>query len=674
MKAVLLLFICSATTLFAQRDTLKINNDWRFEIEKNKITPTSELTFRTLNSSEVVSIPHTWNVKDISQNHYGFAWYQKKLNIPANFKNKRLKLVFGAVNHTSYFYINGKKIGENIGDGFNKITLDVSDYLIPGKENILTVLVNNDYGQHKIPYGSSFDWPNDGGIIREAYIVQYNKDGAERLSSLPKLNINDHSADLDLNISFQQQQNIQLEVSLTELNQPTKNTIFRKKITPVWKDNVAQTSVHLDKVNPWHFDFANLYRIEVEVLKNNKVIDHITSTTGFRNIELKNGKLFLNGEDIKLMGIEWTAGSNPDIGFAESKKDIYENVKRMKDVNAILTRIHFQQDDYFYELCDRLGILVQAEIPLWGGETPASSLMDELAKKQLDAMIGNLRNHPSIFSWGVGNELQGRNPEMKKLIQGWLDYARKLDPSRKVTYVSNTIAESFKGDKNFTPDAGSLGDYINMNEYSGSWWPIPEAELSNYLDKVHHTYPDMPFFISEFGLCEPNFRGGDERRIKDLIYHMGVYETKDYINGAIYFDLTDYRTHYPGTSVEGRFRQRVHGVYDFYGNPKPSMKVLRELSSPVEVQQTRQSSKGKLSVVMFGSKGLPQHTIKGYKLYLSDKENNYRSFKSYNVPEIKPGEQKIIEIEDLYNGEGIITVERPNGFVVTQKNFYVPKD
>ncbi|MDE5449250.1 glycoside hydrolase family 2 protein, partial [Elizabethkingia meningoseptica] len=357
MKAALLLFICSATTLFAQRDTLKINNDWRFEIEKNKITPPNELTFKTLNSSEVVSIPHTWNVKDKSQHHYGFAWYQKKLNIPANFKNKRLKLVFGAVNHTSYFYLNGKKVGENIGDGFNKITLDVSDDLVPGKENVLTVLVNNDYGQHKIPFGSSFDWPNDGGIIREAYIVESDKDGAERLASLPKLNINDHSADLDLNISFKQQQNIQLEVSVTELNQPTKNTIFRKKITPSWKGNVAQTVVHLDKVNPWHFDFTNLYRIEVKVLKNNKTIDYITSTTGFRNIELKNGRLFLNGEDVKLMGIEWTAGSNPDIGFAESKKDIYENVKKMKDVNAILTRIHFQQDDYFYELCDRLGIL-----------------------------------------------------------------------------------------------------------------------------------------------------------------------------------------------------------------------------------------------------------------------------------------------------------------------------
>nr|WP_305050874.1 hypothetical protein [Elizabethkingia bruuniana] len=58
----------------------------------------------------------------------------------------------------------------------------------------------------------------------------------------------------------------------------------------------------------------------MKVLKNNKTVDYITSTTGFRNIELKNGRLLLNGEDVKLMGIEWTAGSNPDIGFAEGKK------------------------------------------------------------------------------------------------------------------------------------------------------------------------------------------------------------------------------------------------------------------------------------------------------------------------------------------------------------------
>ena len=61
---------------------------------------------------------------------------------------------------------------------------------------------------------------------------------------------------------------------------------------------------------------------------------------------------------------------------------------------------------------------------------------------------------------------------------------------------------------------GRQGDYIMMNEYGGSWWDLPTGKFNHYLDSVHMSYPDKPFFISEFGLCEPNFKGGDERRIR----------------------------------------------------------------------------------------------------------------------------------------------------------------
>ncbi len=98
--------------------------------------------------------------------YYGLAWYQKKLNIPAAWKNKNVVLQFGAINHTSFIYINGKKVAENIGDGFDKFYVNLNGKLNYGKENTITILVNNDYGTNKVPFGSSFDWPNDGGIIR----------------------------------------------------------------------------------------------------------------------------------------------------------------------------------------------------------------------------------------------------------------------------------------------------------------------------------------------------------------------------------------------------------------------------------------------------------------------------------------------------------------------------
>jgi beta-glucuronidase len=284
-------------------------------------------------------------------------------------------------------------------------------------------------------------------------------------------------------------------------------------------------------------------------------------------------------------------------------------------------------------------------------------------------MISNFYNHPSIFSWGVSNELRGRDPEMKAMIQDLLKRSRELDPSRQVAYVSNTHTQGFSNNPNFVPDAGSLGDYIMMNEYGGSWWQLPTGKIHAYLDSIHMSYPDKTFFISEFGLCEPNFKGGDERRIVDLAYHMAVYETKHFVMGAIYFDLTDYRTHFAGTKEAGKFKRRVHGIYDMYGEPKPSMKVLRELSSPLEVQQLQSKGNGKLNLVIFGNTGLPHHITRGYILYVSDGAENYLGGRAYALTELKPGQRLDLEVDDLYTGEAVITVCRPNGYVVSQQLF-----
>ncbi|CAN5349074.1 hypothetical protein BH20BAC1_BH20BAC1_22150 [soil metagenome] len=100
------------------------------------------------------------------------------------------------------------------------------------------------------------------------------------------------------------------------------------------------------------------------------------------------------------------------------------------------------------------------------------------------------------------------------------------------------------------------------------------------------------------------------------------------------------------------------------------MKVLREYSSPLEVQSLGQGKKEKLNVVIFGNIGLPQHAVRGYKLYVSDKTDNYATSTAYDVPEVKPGERVLVEVDDVYNGKGIVTVVRPTGYVATQKSFY----
>ena len=656
---------------FAQRDTITVNSGWLFSIDKKAEGLTQKWFENNLPNARAVQLPHTWNIEEGNQNHYGWGWYQKKINIPASWKDKNVVLQFGAINHTAYIYINGKKVAEHIGDGFNKFFINLSGEVNYGKENIITVVCNNDYGKDKVPFGSSFDWPNDGGIIRPVALIVSGKPSADYLHATPTLNVADSSGELRIDIGFGSlvYTGIQLSVSVTEENQPTKKIILKSTLTPTWKDGVATVSFHLPKVNPWHFDHTNLYRVDVTVIEGKKATDKISTNVGFREIKFVDGKTFLNGESIKLMGVEWTAGSNPDFGFAEPDSIIIAMGKLMKDVNCIFSRQHFQQGDVFYDFCDRNGILVQQEVPLWGPETPANPTIRNIAMQQMKEMVTTLYNHPSIFSWGVGNELRARDADMKKMITDLLQEARELDPSRNTAYVSNTLTQGFYNNPKFVPDAAAGGDYLMMNEYGGSWWDIPSGKIGMYLDSVHLSYPDKRFFISEFGLCEPNFKGGDERRIEDLIYHMSIYESKPYVEGAIYFDLTDYRTHYSSTSEENKYRRRVHGIYDMYGNPKPSMKVLRELSSPVEVQQVRNWKKGKLNILLFGSIGLPQHTVKGYQLFISDKTDNYKSTKAYDLPDIHPGERINFEVDDLGDDKRIITIVRPTGYIVSQKSF-----
>ena len=339
-----------------------------------------------------------------------------------------------------------------------------------------------------------------------------------------------------------------------------------------------------------------------------------TLTFGVRKFEAKGNGLYLNGERVKLMGVERMAGSNPEFGMTEPSQWITHDHDDMKHLNCIFTRVHWPQDKRVLDYCDRHGILMQSEIPAWGYDTFAGMGAEpnadvfQNALEQLREMIARDRNHPSIVVWGLCNEIGGQNPPAYQFAKHMLEEAKRLDPNRLCSYASNSLDE--------TPerDVAGLMDFIETNEYFGSWAPGTPAQVAKHLDKLHAAFPGKPVVISEYGYCAcTNDRPeGDEHRIEILRSHDAVFRSKDFVAGAIFFCYNDYRTHV-GYSGVGALKQNVHGVVNLCGAQKASYDVLQRESSPVESLTVENH----LNAFQLGLKtrhDLPMYKLRGYKL------------------------------------------------------------
>lgn len=157
-------------------------------------------------------------------------------------------------------------------------------------------------------------------------------------------------------------------------------------------------------------------------------------------------------------------------------------------------------------------------------------------------------------------------------------------------------------------------DFIETNEYYGTWAPGTAEDAARNLDEIHAAFPDKPIVISEYGYCActPDRPEGDQQRMEIMRSHDAAFRSKDFVGGAIFFCYNDYRTHV-GDRGAGPLRQRVHGVVDIYGAHKPSYELLRRESSPIQsLTVERQANKFQMMITTRGD--LPRYTLRGYKL------------------------------------------------------------
>ena len=599
-----------------------------------------------------VIVPHTWQVHTSLSDYRGVAWYRRNFDAPNHWTGSAIRIEFAAVFHTATVWINGQIAGEHARKGYTAFTLDISHLLHLGALNEVVVRVDNSFNDHMLPRGRSSDFPHDGGIFRPVQLLVTPEIFVEQLDVDALPDPRGTTAQLAFvahcrNTSSKTWHGraafgvIDEDTGLEALTNPAAGSL---SIQPRSTHSLT-ISATLPNPKLWHFDHPHLYRVEF-LLADGREAHSFNTTFGVRRFEIHDGVLHLNGEPVRLMGVERMGGSNPDFGMAEPESWIVHDHDELKHLNCILTRAHWPQDTRVLEYCDRHGILVQSEIPAWGWETFKGTATEpdpdilENGLEQMREMIARDRNHPCIVIWGLCNEVGGQRPPAFQFAKRLLAEAKKLDPHRLCSYASNSLEQAPER------DVAGLMDLVEMNEYVGTWSPGNLETIGKYLDAVHAAFPGKPVVISEYGFCAcaPERPEDDARRIEILRSHSAVFRSKDFVAGAIFFCYNDYRSQ-AGFSGVGALLQNVHGVVDLFGRRKPSFEALREECSPV-ASLSVENHLNVFRVQVKTRSNLPAYTLNGYRLCAVSYDHAGIPLEQQEaeLPDLAPGVETHVEL------------------------------
>ncbi len=659
MKIQIAAILLALAASHAGAETLSLNGQWKFRFDPELIGET-EQWFNTDTAEEQwagVSVPHTWNVDEGSESYTGTAWYARTVEGPLITDDKHIYLEFDAVYRDSKIWVNGELVFQHENSGYTPFSVPVQEVWDRKGTNTIVVEVSNRFSSSALPIDDSFDWANDGGITRDVRLVTKpeNYIGKVLVKSQLSEDLSEATVTLDTYLSADTLAGKTLQVSILDpddnvvkvLKQAiNEDVLFRESqlshdAQHISRFPLLRLTATIDKPALWHFDHPDQYRVVARILNGEAQTDQFETQFGIRSLRLEDGFYYLNNEPMRLMGIEWMPGSHPLYGMASSKPFAQQILRDLKALNVIITRFHWQQSSDIFDFMDEEGMLVQEEVPAWQ-RLPSNDDVALTQRNQFASMIFSHFNHPSIYAWGIGNEMSEQLPAAK-FVKAGADIIASLDSSRLSVYASNKL-QLILTEQQARASASDIPDFLEYNEYYGSWHKGSTADILPTLNTLGELYPHKSVVISEYGLCEcnPDFEKGDTFREDVLSSHTGEYKKADNVAGAIFFSYNDYRTHM-GDVGEKSFKQRVHGVVDIYGNHKPSWQAFREAASPLSHFELVRSESDEISVNIQtrSLKDIPAYTLNEYMLIWTVYDETGLPVKSGKqiLPTLAPGER-----------------------------------
>ena len=544
-----------------------LNLGWDFKPEFTE----EYLSGSSLDGFIKINLPHT--VKELPYNCFSHketalcATYVKKFTVPKEQKGKRAVIEFEGVMAQHVLYVNGAFAGEHQG-GYSRWRCDITEWL-KESENTLVVKVDSHEDRDIPPFGYTIDYLTYGGIYRDVNL--YFTEAARIDNVLFRYQMVDTNAVLS--------PEVQLDHAAESFEGTVTIEIFDRQgvMVKAYTQEVAVESGFSSQIlkdeqflQPvlWELENPYLYTVRVSLKKQEELIDVHTLRTGFRTVECKPDGFYLNGQNIKLVGLD-RHQSYPYSGYAMPARAQKKDAKILHDylhVNTVRTS-HYMQSEDFLDRCDELGLLVFAEIPGWGyiGEEK----FKENSLQDIRDMITVEYNHPSIFIWSIRINESNDDDEFYTRTN---DLAKSLDTSRATTGVR------------CIKNSNLIEDVYTYNDFEHFSHPVKnyrEVVLLNQQKVTGLTYK-VPYLVSEY--CGHVFPiksfDCEEKQMRHVQIHAAVQSTnmlrKDAM-GAIGWCAFDYNTH--GDYGSGD-KICYHGVMDMYRIPKYTAQLYRSQADP----------------------------------------------------------------------------------------------
>jgi len=485
---------------------------------------------------EQLDLPHTWNGSDGQDggNDYfrGVCTYRTTFSKP-EFDPERevVYLEFQGVNVSAQVKLGEQNIMTHDG-GYSTFRADITSCL--EQENQLTVLVDNTVNQTVYPQKADFTFY--GGIYRDVLLRVVPKEhfdldyyGGEGLKVTPAVEGKDAVVQVE---SFHHVSGAQVQVRLLDHTG-----------AEVAGGEGSDVKLTIPNVRLWDgVEDPYLYTARVTLLKDGKKLDRLETHFGVRTFSIDPDKgFFLNGHSYPLRGVsrhqDWKA-----IGNAITREHHDRDMELIREMGANTIRLaHYQHDQYFYDLCDRYGMVVWAEIPYISEHMPEGR---ENTLEQMKELIVQNYNHPCIVTWGLSNEITISTKDTKDMLDNHHalnDLCHQMDPTRPTTLACYAMCNPFW-------KVVHVSDIVAYNLYLG--WYVPGLFLNDLFMKFFHwKWPRRCLGYSEYGAeGMPNLhsskpRRGDHTEEYQAIYHeymLECFERHPFMWGTYVWNMFDF--------------------------------------------------------------------------------------------------------------------------------------